>query len=163
MEMYKKSFKIKKRGSKGYYRIDVEVKIDKKICEDWEYLEEKEMIVLRIVGDVYYSETGRGKPKYIGGGQCYDEIKNLKGFYIPRKLSRLLDIWESYHMNDFQAGTKEQTKVLQKVGIIKYDKAVEYLKSIDLLIDKGYLHGTGWLCKPIPDHVMLELKSIIEV
>lgn len=97
------------------------------------------------------------------GGQCLDTIKE----YLPnnKTVSRICEIWEQYHLNDMNAGSKRQTDFLTKLKdsgwIYSYDSAKDQLKNAGLLMDKGYIYGSAWLYRPIPTEIINEIESII--
>jgi len=160
-------FLIRNKHTKEYYRAVIEIETKQEKKRDWEVLKKREMTTLTIHGDLYYSETGRGKPKGVSWGQINTTIKELGDeWIIPPKLKRLLEIWEEYHLNDLQAGTKRQTEALLKkdkklIYATNYEKAVEYLKSIGLYEDRWYTYGREWLCKEIPEEILKELEEMI--
>lgn len=94
-------------------------------------------------------------------GQCQDSI-------IPKnkEQSRLLEIWEKWHLNDMKAGTPKQEEAIEEfrqknnISGWAYDKEVEYLKSIKLYNDKGYKYGTSWLTKKLPDTLEEEIINL---
>lgn len=111
----------------------------------------------------------RGKRDCIMGGQCLDDIKKL----IPhnKRFEKVYKWWEAYHLNDMNAGTKEQTQAINKAiqeGILQgydYDKVCDYLKSINLYEveyqGKPYKYGHGWLYEPIPEEDLKEIKVFL--
>jgi len=122
-------------------------------------------------GEYIFSASGTEttpRGKYISGGQIlynlYSDLKSDKTFMIIYK------IWKEYHLNDLQPGTQKQMYALKKVNLLntnKYSEAVEYLKSIDLYIDKlpngeDYKYGTKWLVKPIPEKTIKIIQKLLK-
>jgi len=105
------------------------------------------------------------------GGQCIDsifeefenEIKN-KDLYI-----KLMNLWQRNHLNDMNAGTKEQEVAIKdwKSRGNKYDytKACEYLKSINLYeVPQGevmYKYGSSWIYREISKEDVNEIKNLL--
>lgn len=96
-------------------------------------------------------------------GQCLDTIKE----YLPdnAEFSRICDIWEQYHLNDMNSGSKAQTDFLNALKATgwqySYESACKELKEAGLYFDKGYKYGSAWLYRPIPDNVLTEIKELI--
>lgn len=122
----------------------------------------KDVPVFSMSGGIWNSSHS----DYVSCGQNIDEIKEL--FPENKQVQRLAEIWELYHLNNFNAGTKKQCDAVdlwRKENNIKgwdYDKACEYLKSIDLYEDRGIKYGSTWLYKPIPENILSEIKEIIK-
>lgn len=152
------SFPTKCKGvgrGRGYKTITVNVFLATQMCRDWETLEEKRM---------YVFSASAHAPRY--WGQCLDYIhEDIEQFMTPDELKalyrRIYEVWREYHLNDMQSGTKTQTEALTKElhRVDHYTEACEYLKSIDLLEDRGYKYGTGWLCKEIPADIVAEIMT----
>jgi len=165
VERYVKQFKIKKEGTKEYYRVDVELILRKRVARDFEDLRTKEFIDIAFVGDLFYSE-GRGRPLHISTGQIQDRARELmKDWKIPQELDFIFKVWEKYHHNTLRPGTRRQILALKKkdktlLYASNYDKAVKYLKSIGLYEDRGYKYGSDWLAERVPDEIMTRLKQI---
>jgi hypothetical protein len=140
---------------RGYGTITVDICLATQICKDWETLEEKRM---------YTFSASAHCPKH--WGQCLDYIyENIEQYMVPEEMKtlygRIYEVWNKYHLNDFQSGTKTQTEALTKElhRADHYTEACKYLESIQLLEDRGYKYGTGWLCKQIPDDVVAEILT----
>jgi hypothetical protein len=140
---------------KGFKTIKVEIQLATQICKDWETLEEKRMYV--------FTASASTKGMY---GQCLNYIHNKAEQYIvPEAMQnvfkRIYEIWDEYHLNELQSGTKRQTAALSD-GLHRadhYTEACEYLDSIGLLVDNGFEYGHGWLCKEIPDEIVNEIMT----
>lgn len=121
-------------------------------------IELKEGNIFTASGDVWNMH----QTDIVCGGQCLDEIKK----YIHNKtFDTIYRLWKLYHLNDTHTGTREQEKALkQKFGGVnanKYDEQCEYLKSINLYIDKGYKFGSGWLKEEIPTDDLQVIKNLL--
>ena len=142
----------------GCKTLKIEVKLATRICRDWETLEENEMYTFSACG------TGMG---YCG--QCLDVFNDKAAQYImpqekQKLFNRIFEIWNEYHLNNLQAGTKAQRKCLNDAARTmhyakNYDIACNYLERNELLVDNGYKYGSGWLCKPIPTHIIEEILT----
>ena len=94
-------------------------------------------------------------------GQNIDTIKEL----LPhnKKVARIHDVWEAYHLNDMQAGTPAQEAAVEQWEAngnrYDYSLACAYLKDKGLYEDNGYKYGSQWLYKPIPAEVINEINS----
>jgi len=101
------------------------------------------------------------------GGQCLDDIAKYVDDSIFKKIHRL---WKLYHLNDMNAGTQEQDKVIKEWQAQgnKYDytAACEYLKSIGLyeveFEGKPFKYGYGWIYYPIADNDLKEIKELLK-
>lgn len=140
---------------KGFKTVEVGIRLDTKLCTDWETLEEKRMYV--------FAASAKCKGHL---GQCFDYIqKNAEKYIMPEErrvlYNRLYNIWLEYHLNDLQCGTKRQKDTLSKelYRADHYVDACEYLKSVGLYEDRGYKYGHGWLCKEIPAEVVAEIMT----
>jgi len=116
--------------------------------------------IFRMSANVYNSKH----TDIIAWGQMCDKLPKL--FPNNKDVKRLVEIWENWHLNDMNSGTKKQMDAVEKweQNGNKYDytKVCEYLKSIDLHIDNGYQYGTSWLLNPLPSEIETEVNNIIE-
>ena len=140
---------------KGCKTLKVDIRLETQICKDWETLEERRMYV--------FGASAQGMGHY---GQCLDYLQDKAEKYIMPDSKRILfnricEIWQQYHLNDLQSGTRKQTEQLTKElhRADHYTEACEYLKSIDLFEDRGYKYGHGWLCKEIPAEIVAEIMT----
>ena len=139
----------------GFKTVKVNISLETQLCRDWETLEEKRMYV--------FSAMARCKGH---GGQCLDHIhEEVEQYIMPDEkkslYNRIYNIWNEYHLNDLQSGTKKQTAALTKElhRADHYKEACKYLESIGLFEDKGYKYGHGWLCKEIPAEIVAEIMT----
>ena len=97
-------------------------------------------------------------------GQCIDEIK--EAFPKNKKIAKICKLWKLYHLNDMHAGTPEQEKELDRVGLSeyanKYTECCEYLKKVGLYEVNGYKFGTGWLKWEIPAKDLKEIEGLLK-
>ena len=94
------------------------------------------------------------------GGQILDRI--LKHFPDNKRLARLVEIWKKYHLNDMNAGTPKQEQALEIINDGSYSENCDYLESIGLLEDNGYVYGSGWLYQELPKSIVKEIKDFME-
>ena len=139
----------------GFKTIKVEVQLATQICKDWETLEEKRMYV--------FSASAYTKGM---GGQCLDHIHDQAEKYIvPEAMQnifrRIYEVWNEYHLNELQSGTKRQKEALtgELRKAVNYVEACKHLDSIGLLVDNGFKYGHGWLCKEIPTEIVNEIMT----
>lgn len=59
--------------------------------------------------------------------QCYDEIKPVWESQI-----KLIDIWKKYHLNDMNAGTPEQMKVIWNIEPTSHESLEIHMTTIDI-------------------------------
>jgi hypothetical protein len=86
----------------------------------------------------------------------HKDWKYMKG-WTPAKMTKLLDIWDEWHLNDMKAGTPAQEafiKEWKKTNKYDYTVACEALKEVGLYEDNGYKYGTGWLKVEVPQDVI---------
>ena len=95
--------------------------------------------------------------------QEYFTIPDIKQRHLFEKIKA---IWDLYHLNDTNAGTKKQTEFINKYlkdNNLKYDYnlACHILKDNNLYEDRGYKYGHGWLLEVIPDKILKEINDIL--
>lgn len=118
--------------------------------------------------ETMYTFTASGTVQHHYGGQCIDTIyKGIKALTGKcemnfNTLKLINDVWEEYHLNDLTAGTKKQMDFLEHNKIVGYENSRMMLETAGLLEDNGYKYGHGWLCKPIPEHIVNDLKEVLE-
>jgi hypothetical protein len=117
--------------------------------------------VFSVCGNIW---NPRGTDIY-SGGQNLDEIRE----YIHSPLfDKIYRLWKLYHLNDMNAGTLAQDEALNNYcrgggGRRDYNEACDYLKSVNLYNDNGYLYGHSWLYREIPEEDLNEIKSILNI
>lgn len=107
------------------------------------------------------------KRDYIACGQIVDEVAD----YFPEdiKLQRMRAIWQRWHLNDMQAGSKSQMDWLRAnpipEGEYRYPKsyygvASSRLAGAGLNPDAdGYRYGHAWKMEELPAEVIAEIES----
>lgn len=153
--------KIAYEGKKKTNLVEVSIELrNKEKVNEWETFKELTNVPeLSICGQVWDSEHY----DHLCGGQCLDTLKEL----LPnnKKLGRIVEIWDEYHLNDMNAGSKRQTEFLNNLKATgwKYDytDACNKLKEAGLYMDNGYSYGHGWLYCSIPENVLNEIKELI--
>ena len=115
---------------------------------------------LSICGSVWNSKHS----DIIIGGQCLDEMVRIDDLHDNELFMKLYRWWKKYHLNGMHAGSRSQRDALiAKFGKEPdYDKACEYLKSVDLYKDENdYVYGSSWLYEAIPDEDLNEIKALL--
>lgn len=102
------------------------------------------------------------------GDQCIEQIVELYRDRVPEielaSFDRLVRIWREYHLNDLTAGTQVQELALKewkKQNKYDYSAARAYLKEIGLEDDRGFIYGTQWLARSIPQEDVAFLEELI--
>lgn len=130
---------------------------------------------------IYKDEYGRYSFSAIGniwnkphtdiycGGQCLDTIKR----YIHRNplFNTLYGLWKRNHLNNMTPGSPRQMMAIsdwEKTNRYDYQKACEYLKSINLYEDKEYMYNgkpyvycSAWLYRPICDDDLKQISTLL--
>ena len=139
----------------GYKTLEVDIELREREFVDWETRQ-------TVVG-YEFSACGTGMGY---GGQCLDHFKEKAEQYMidePRRelFNRVFAIWDEYHLNTLNAGTKKQYEFLKSLGMHteKYEVQCQILKEHGMYDDNGYLYGHGWLGKQIPNEVLDEVLS----
>ncbi len=98
---------------------------------------------------------------------CGQNLDTIAQYIKTPKFKRIRQIWEQYHLNDMNAGTKKQAEAIEKWKAegnkYEYSQVCEYLKSIGLYEDGFYKYGHAWLFRPIPDEVIAEVKQLFDI
>jgi hypothetical protein len=152
------------------YMVTLELRINKKICRNYETLQNEEMDILSISGYGQY----RPHQDHSYGGQIQSDVKsNIHSFNrkSTKDIRRILNIWNEYHLNDLQAGTKKQMEclkdnkeIIERKGGLNhhYEVCCEVLKTAGLFEDNGIKYGHVWLAKPIPPEVITEITELFK-
>ena len=100
------------------------------------------------------------------GGQCTDTIRSLAPqLKNTEQILRLCDIWDLWHNNELNAGTREQRNLVNewtKTNRYDYPAVCKFLSTQSLLIDRNYQYGSQWLLEPMPTEIINEIKTICE-
>ena len=97
-------------------------------------------------------------------GQCLDELAKFDELNSDPTFKELYRLWKLYHLNDMCPASRSQKDALiAEFGVIpNYDKACEYLKSIDLYEDENYyVYGSSWVYHKIPNNELNLIKSLL--
>lgn len=133
---------------------------------DWENPETKMALTELTISSTIWEGKTKSEKNAVSGGQCLGSI-NPNDFKEKAEIKVIKDIWEYWHLNCTLPGSKAQEKALHKFykmnpGIRKdYDKAVQYLRTIDLLDDNGYTYGSKWLGKKLPELIVTKIKKLM--
>ena len=105
-----------------------------------------------------------------GYGQIIEKFENYIPFFANYNIDsakKIAEIWHKYHLNDLQAGTKLQQDTLEenrnewyKKNEDNYGHKKAFLENRNLLIDRNYQYGTGWLYKPVPQEIIDFIYSL---
>ncbi len=82
--------------------------------------------------------------------------KNFLYRVSQHELVVFLKLWQEWGNNTWMAGTERQLAVLKANGIESfrdYHEQIQTLTENNLMVDRGFQYGSGWLVKPIPDKV----------
>lgn len=99
-------------------------------------------------------------------GQCREYVLELLAKHPDvATVLRLCELWERWHLNGMQAGTRAQREALKDMSPAVYpeshfDKACAHLEARGILKDRGYSYGSAWLSEPLPDEVKAEILSL---
>ena len=127
-------------------------------------------------GNLRISGSSKG-----ASGQIYDAIREMikarRLEYAPQwdaeRLTKLVDIWERWHLNDIRAGDIVQMEAIRAgtreiAGIMSkqkmpdwYGAACQYLTSLGLYEHEGYLFGHGWKREELPQDVVDFISAIL--
>lgn len=108
---------------------------------------------------------GEGKDYW---GQCQQHIRkdlpNIELAISKEQLLRILEVWEEWHLNDMEAGTKQQEEiVVNHYGKGKrgytYKDACDVLEREGLYKDRDYKYGSAWLLRILPEEIIEEVKA----
>ena len=161
-----KKFKIKNKKSNEFYIVKISARVSVVTRKDWESFKRDKFTNLSITGSLFYSDGSKKDLNFITFGQIntvFREIQKDARWIIPDRLNKVLEIWDEYHLNCFQAGTKRQTELLKLLEAEKfeYDEKLKILRKNDMEVDKEYKFGSEWLAKRIPEKILEELKELL--
>lgn len=131
-----------------------------KPARDWETLQE-------IAAPVELSICGAYR---LGGCSCQN-LRTIESYADRVKeqdkniYNFIVNVWGRYHLNTLKAGTKKQAQTLAKASAAllwadNYADACQYLKDKNILEDRGYKYGSGWLVEQIPADIIAKIKSL---
>ena len=103
------------------------------------------------------------------GGQCFEDfyqiISKLPDSPEKNFFNKIYKVWKNYQLNDMHAGTERQEKFLEEYykknpdEPHNYNNEVKILGENNLYEDNGYVFGTDWLRRDIPQDVIDEILS----
>lgn len=139
--------------------FDIKIEVKENLI-DYVTLETRDMITFSM------SASKKG----IGCGQIREKlVQKLKGgkfnpyCSIDEKeiLLNVLDLWETYHLNDLKAGIFEQEfeLMINKKNHVSYEEQCEHLKKKNMYNIDGHIYGYNWYCKRI---TTVAVKEIIK-
>ena len=114
----------------------------------------------------YWTFSASGEIGNHTGGQCLDEIAKISRDPFVDLVTQTC---RRLHLNDIQAGTLRQTKIVQESGLraaADYDTVCALLAEHNLLIDKEtnqqhpYKYGSAWLVKVIPNVELNKIRAL---
>jgi hypothetical protein len=113
---------------------------------------------LETVTDPYYTVSFTGE---VGK----DEYGQINLYHTPSEMSEnlkeIFSIWDNYHLNDLQDGTKTQQAYLKQFrSTLGYDKSCQLLQNAGIYEDRGYRFGSGWLLKVLTVQEINYIKSL---
>lgn len=108
------------------------------------------------------------------GGQMQDTLREefnkgnlkLKSSISRDEFKKFLDIWDRWHLNDLNAGTSKQRKLIEEhkddpkyANLDKFlDRPKAILTDFKAEPDNGYSYGSAWLYEPLPKDVVNFIK-----
>ena len=143
--------------------VEIEIGLKESSGIDYETLKElQKTLVFSASASVWNNKH----TDIVVGGQCLDTLAEYPEIAQNPIFRKIYPIWQRYHLNNFNAGTKKQTEEVEKYlkDGKKYDYTgvCEYLKSINLYEDNGYKYGHGWLIEQIPAETTKEIESLFQ-
>ena len=135
----------------------------------------QEFTELSIVGEVWNAAG----TDITSGGQNRDTV--AKHFSESPAVRRLLEIWERWHNNGLQPGTREQERyladarvkvqypksqyeadaaLLEKANLCTVTGGPEVVNAHGAAVRRNYKYGSAWLCEPLPAEVEAEVVRL---
>ena len=99
------------------------------------------------------------------------EIENIIFFkkynYTKENLLNILDLWNTWHLNDLKAGTIKQENCINeylKANKKQYDYelACLILRGNCLYVDRGYKYGDAWLLQVISEKTLNNIINLFK-
>ena len=114
---------------------------------------------LSICGAVWNSR----KTDWVTGGQCLDSM--LPHLSHSKRFVRLHSLWERWHLNGMNAGTRIQRNFVNRYLWLtgdRYDymEVCAALQDEGLLTDRKYHYGTAWLVEQLPQDIIQEVREL---
>lgn len=144
----KKTLYVGKLDGKG---VSITLEMEKK--------NQKKKTIEHTEVDSYYALSMTGDIRNGGGAQINDILrKGLDEYAIPKEnFHRIIEIWDNYHMNDFQPGCEHQISIPTNIANWS-ELAAKQTK----LCPNGYKYGSGWLLKELPNGLVEEVLALFE-
>jgi len=114
----------------------------------------EQLTEVSIVGNVWNGSH----TDIVHGGQCVDTIREL--FPRGKRVQRICELWDRWHLNGMEAGTRRQRECLNGQSFTDYAEQCAFLESRGLIDDENYRYGSAWLCEPLPEEVRAELVEL---
>lgn len=105
-----------------------------------------------------------------GSGQIVESFEKYIPFFENSSIDsakKIASIWRNYHLNNFQPGTKLQMDCLKENSNLwkinngnNYDHQKRCLENRNLLINREYQYGTGFLYKSVPQDIIDFIYSL---
>lgn len=106
----------------------------------------------------HYFHKGSRRKDWTGGGQCVNMVAAVTRPAVgltAKDISRLVEIWNSQHLNDMRAGCAHQTPVFRKDMPNQYD-----LDAVPPCPETGYRFGSAWLYEVPSPEALADLERI---
>ncbi len=157
----KRKIEIGKIAVNGKRKINVvEVDIDLKLNKD-------NMFVFSSSATVWNGT----RSDCVIAGQCLDDLLQYPEIRNNSTFRKIHGLWQRNHLNDMNAGTKEQTEAidayLKNNGNKRYDynDVCKFLKLNNLYEvihnDKPYKYGHGWIYRDISEEDISEIIGLL--
>jgi hypothetical protein len=106
-------------------------------------------------------------------GQIQDTLENeIDNISFTEKTTKenlidILDLWNAWHLNDLTAGSIKQENCINQYlkennKQYNYELACLILRSNSLYNDNGYIYGSAWLVKIVPENVIEKLIELFK-
>lgn len=141
----------------------------------WELKDKNGQKIFTAQAQIY---NPRGDVLYIGG-QCLNEVREIcqRGGVWTSDAEKIFIFWKLYHLNNLNAGTVEQERILEILlpqDERNYENARKALKSVGMEIvpltkneaaenphaPNPYAYGEAWLYRPIPDAIIKQIEAL---
>ena len=135
-----------------------------KVTLEIELRKEEKGQVLSICGNVWNLRL----TDILAGGQINNELRRwlnkdkLILSISKDKLSRILDIWDRWHLNNLNTGCEHQKKLMNEIRKEKgedffyasnYDSILK-IPAFNKCPECGYKYGSAWMFEPLPNEVI---------
>jgi len=143
--------------------VYVEIETDTKTLDHPQQTVRHETVteVTRVSITGHYFHMGSSRRDWTGGGQCVDMVKSIVSVahgLTVMDVARLVEIWESQHLNDLHAACAHQT-VAQPSGGDRFDTNYA-LDNTPPCPETGYRYGSAWLYEVPSPEALADLERI---